>query len=196
MPRAVVEAQLVAPLVYCPVTMPWAESVLACHIVLGECVCRPCLTPQVHTTQVQLCVRPRAVVEARLVVPLVLHPVTMPWAESVLACHIVLGDCVCRSFPGSSSVRSPPAAQAEPAGGFSSPIPGSSHSPLAAPECPAVINLVSPGPDKPADWSGVDSAQAAALAPSAINFEKHSRSSSPAHSRVDTTGGSHDEAYL
>ena len=100
------------------------------------------------------------------------------------------------SFPGSSSVRSPPAAQAEPAGGFSSPIPGCSHSPLAAPECPAVINLVSPGPDKPADWSGVDSAQAAALAAPAIIFEEHSRSSSPAHSRVDTTGGSHDEVYL
>ena len=28
--------------------MPWAESVLACHIVLGECVCRPCLTERVH----------------------------------------------------------------------------------------------------------------------------------------------------
>ena len=53
-PRAVVEAQLVAPLVLRPVTMPWAERVLACHIVLGKSVCRPCLTQLVHPMQVQL----------------------------------------------------------------------------------------------------------------------------------------------
>ena len=52
--HAMVDAELVTPLVYCPVSMPWAESVLACPIVLGECVCRPCLTQQVHPTQVQL----------------------------------------------------------------------------------------------------------------------------------------------
>ena len=95
-PRAAVEAQLVAHLVLHPVTMPWAESVLACPIVLGECVCRPCLTPRVLPTQVQLCVRPRAAVEAQLVAPLVLRRVTMPWAASELECPIALGECVCQ----------------------------------------------------------------------------------------------------
>ena len=53
-PRTVVEARLVAPLALYPVTMTWAESVLTCPFVLGECVCRPCLTQLVHPTQVQL----------------------------------------------------------------------------------------------------------------------------------------------
>ena len=53
------------PIALHPVTMPWAESVFACSMLLGDCVCRPCLTQRVHPAQVQ--VRPRAVVEAQLV---------------------------------------------------------------------------------------------------------------------------------
>ena len=42
------------PIALHPVTMPWAESVLACHIVLGDCMRRPCLTERVHPAQVQV----------------------------------------------------------------------------------------------------------------------------------------------